>query len=148
MASFFDWLERAGGWASLVLVLAGCTYLLIVVTRDVNAPKLWATNRPQMTELSIMIKTIPLSARVVDLEGRMVFWRDGYPVSSLPFDAFLSFVSRRPAPLSQYHTEPPIEYIYEGDSNRFITFTADNSAYIKAHYAPVSGFGGRLLKKL
>ena len=148
LASFFDWLEHAGGRASLILVLAGCTYLLVVITKDVNAPKVWATNRSQMAELAVMIKTIPLSARVVDLEGRMVFWRDGYPVSSLPFDAFLSYVSRRPVPLSQYHTEPPIEYIYEGDSNRFITFTADNAAYITAHYAPVAGFGGRLLKKL
>lgn len=148
LAGFFDRLERAGGYWSLALVLTGFMYLLIAVTKDVNAPKLWVTNKSQMAELAAMIKTIPLRARVVDLEGRMVFWPDGYPISSLPFDAFLSYVSRRPALLSQYLSVHPVEYIYEGDSNRFITLTAENSAYIKAHYAPVAAFGGRLLKKL
>ncbi len=148
LAHFFDWLERAGGYASMMLVLAGFVYLVVTVTHEVNAPKLWATNRPQMAELATMIHTIPLDARVVDLEGRMVFWQDGYPVSGLPFDAFLSYVSRRPPTLSQYLSVHPAEYMYEGDSNRFITFTADNAAYIKDNYVAVAGFGGRLLKRL
>ena len=148
LARFFDWLERAGGHTSLILVLAGFVYLVVTVTKDVNTPKLWVTNTPQMAELARMIKIIPPAARVVDLEGRMVFWRDGYPISSLPFDAFLSYVSRRPTPLSQYLSLHPVEYIYEGDSNRFITFTADDAAYIKDNYVAVAGFGGRLLKRL
>ncbi|MCX6792133.1 MAG: hypothetical protein NT149_03800, partial [Candidatus Gottesmanbacteria bacterium] len=148
LGAFFDWLTRAGGHTSLALVLAGFCYLLVMVTNDVNAPKLSATNRSQMAELTSFIRTIPLSARVVDLEGRMVFWRDGYPISSLPFDTFLPFVSRAPLPLAQYLTQHPAEYIYEGDSNRFITFTAENLAYIRAHFAPVAGYGNRLWKKL
>jgi len=148
LANFFDWLTSAGGRESLSIVLLGFAYLLVVVTRDVNTPKLLWTNTAQLTEVATLIQTVPLTDRVVDLEGRMVFWPDGYPVSGLPFDAFLSYVSRRPPPLAQYLAIHPAEYIYEGDSNRFITFSAENLAYIKAHFAPVAGFGGRLLKSL
>jgi hypothetical protein len=148
LGGFFDWLAHAGGYASFVVVVVGFCYLLITVTKDVNAPKLLATNKLQMAEVTTLIRTIPLSARVVDLEGRMVFWQDGYPISSLPFDSFLSYVSRPPLPLAQYLDEHPADYIYEGDSNRFITFTAENLSFIHAHFSPVPGFGGRLLKRL
>jgi hypothetical protein len=148
LGNFFNWLERAGGYASLVLVLAGFVYLLIVITKDVNTPKLSATNTAQLAELKTLMRTVPLNARVVDLEGRMVFWPEGYPISSFAFDTFLPFVSRKPQPLARYLSVRPAEYMYEGDSNRFATFTVENAAYITAHYAPVAGFGGRLLKRL
>ncbi len=147
-SGFFDWLERAGGYLSLVLVLLGFAYLLIVVNKDVNGPKLLDTNRSQMAELTTLLRTVPLSARVVDLEGRMVFWRDGYPISSFDFGSFLSFVSRPPLPLAQYIDKHPADYIYDGDSNRLAAFTAQDSRYISTHYTPVPGFGGRLLKRL
>jgi hypothetical protein len=66
----------------------------------------------------------------------------------LDFGSFLSFVSRPPLPLAQYLDKHPAEYIYDGDSNRFITFSAENLAYIHAHFAPVPGFGERLWKRL
>jgi hypothetical protein len=148
LSGLFYWIERLGGRASFGIVLLGFSYLVIVITKDINAPKLLNANTVQITELSTLIHTIPLSTHVVDLEGRMVFWPDGYPVSSLPFDEFLSYVSRRPLPLAQYLDKYPADYIYDGDSNRFITFTAENLAYIHAHFSPVSGFGERLWKKI
>jgi hypothetical protein len=148
LSGLFYWIERLGGRASFGIVLLGFSYLVIVITKDINAPKLLNANTVQITELSTLIHTIPLSTHVVDLEGRMVFWPDGYPVSSLPFDEFLSYVSRRPLPLAQYLDKYPADYIYDGDSNRFITFTAENLVYIHSHFAPVAGFSNRLWKKL
>jgi hypothetical protein len=148
LAVFFDWLERAGGRASLIVVLAGFAYLLVTVTNDVNTPKLRFTNTVQMNELKTLIRIVPRAARVVDLEGRMVFWPDGYPISSLAFDTFLPYVSRPPLPLGQYLSQHPAEYIYDGDSNRMATLTAENLRVIQAHFAPTAGFGGRLLKRL
>jgi hypothetical protein len=148
LSGLFDWLERAGGFASLMIVLLGFSYLLIVVTIQVNESKLLNTNRTQIAELMTLLKIIPLRARVVDLDGRMVFWPDGYPISSMTIDWLVSKMSRPPLPLAQYLDKYPAEYIYDGDSNRFITFTAENLAYIHAHFSPVSGFGERLWKKI
>jgi hypothetical protein len=148
LGSFFDWLARVGGDISLAVVLVGFAYLFIVVNNDVNTPKLRFTNAAQMSELTTLIHIIPQRARVVDLEGRMVFWPDGYPISSLAFDTFLPYVSRPPLPLGQYLSQHPAEYIYDGDSNRMATLTAGNLRVIQADFAPVAGFGGRLLKRL
>jgi hypothetical protein len=148
LAGFFDRLEGAGGHTSLAVVLAGCVYLLIVVNKDVNAPKLLFTNAAQMRELTTLIHIIPRTARVVDLEGRMVFWPEGYPISSFAFDTFLPYVSRKPLPLAQYLSLHPAQYIYDGDSNRMATMTAENLRFIQTHFTPVAGLGGRLLKKL
>jgi hypothetical protein len=144
LASLFEWLARAGGSMSLAIVLAGFGYLLIAVTKDVNAPKLLNTNAMQRKEFALLLRTVPLSARVVDLEGRMVFWPDGYPISSLPFDGFLPFLSRPPLPLREYLAKYPAQYIYDGESNRMAILAAENLSFIRAYYAPVPGFGGRL----
>ncbi len=148
LAAFFDWLRRAGGNVSLVIILVGFCYLFIAVTKEVNAPKLLFTNTVEMRELTSLIDAVPPTARVVDLEGRMVFWDDGYPISSIPFDTFLSFVTRPPPPLAQYLAAHPADYIYDGDSNRMATLTAENLNFIRAHFAPVPGFGQRLWKRL
>lgn len=148
LENFFDWLIHAGGFASFGIIFLGFAYILVVVMKQVNTPKLKASMSGQLNEISALIRVIPLPARVVDLEGRMVFWPDGYPISSLPFDGFLSYVSRPPESLNEYLAKHPAEYIYDGDSNRMATLTTENLAYIRAHFAPVREFGGRLWKRL
>jgi hypothetical protein len=147
LSVFFDWLARAGGYESLIIVLMGFSYLLITVTKEVNAPKLLNTNTMQRTELALLLRTITLSARVVDLEGRMVFWPEGYPLSSISIDSALEFVTNRPLPLFKYLEQRPADYIWDGDSGRLGTLTADNIAYIHDHFAPVPGWAGRLWKR-
>jgi len=147
LALFFDWLEKAGGTASLLIILLGFGYILVVVTQEIHTPKLAVTSTTQLTELTKLISTVPQGSRVVDLEGRMVFWTEGYPVCCLAFDTFLSSVSRPPAPLAQYLATNPADYIWDGDSGRMATLTAENMAYIRDNFAPVDGWGGRLWKR-
>lgn len=148
LAIVFEWIERAGGFASLVIVLIGLVYVLTTVTKDINKDKTLYANAYELKELAIMIRTIPHTARVVDLEGRMVFWQEGYPVSSLPIDDVLSSVSRRPPPLMQYLASNPADYIYDGESNRIKGLSSENLTYIRAHFAPVPGYSLRLWKRI
>lgn len=148
LGSFFDRLIQAGGFASFGIVFLGFAYVLVVVTLGVNILKLKASMGGQLNEISQLLRVVPLTARVVDLEGRMVFWPDGYPISSVPFDGFLSYVSRPPPPLNEYLAKQPADYIYDGDSGRLATLTAENLSFIRAHFAPVPGFGERLWKRL
>jgi len=148
LANFFDWLTTIGGFASFGIIFLGFASVLTAATIHINTLKLKVPMSGQKQEISELLRVVPLTARVVDLEGRMVFWPDGYPVCCLPIDGALAFVSRRPAPLAQYLTQQPAEYIYDGDSNRMATLTPENLSYIRAHFAPVPGFGERLWKKL
>lgn len=147
LSLFFDWIEKIGGFASVAIVFLGFAYLLFVVTPDVNAQKLYATNTQQLVDLTTLMNTIPSNARVVDLEGRMVFWPEGYPVSSLPVDSTLEFVSRPPASLATYLSAHPADYIWDGDSGRLAQLAVPNLLYIQTHYTPVAGWQNRLWAK-
>jgi hypothetical protein len=144
LSAAFDRIGKLGGMATLIIVLIGFGYGLGNVNYDVNASKLTATNINQITELNRLIQTVPSSARVVDLEGRMFFWADGYPVSSLPIDQTIEFVSRRPQPLSQYLTVHPAQFVWDGDSGRLATLTSDNQTFIRDTYISVSGWNNKL----
>lgn len=147
LSVFFDWLVKAGGFESLAIVLIGFGYLLVTVTREVNAPKLTQTNTAQLREVSSLIQTVPLTARVVDLEGRMVFWQDGYPIAGLPFDTFLQYVSQKPLPLATYLKTYPADYLWDDDSGRMRTLTPENLSYIHTYFSPVPGWGEKLWKR-
>jgi hypothetical protein len=145
LSQCFNWISNTGGYESLSIVLVGFGYLLTAVTQEVNGPKLAYTSAVQVAELNQLIQTVPRTSRVVDLEGRMVFWPEGYPVSSLPIDSTLSFVSPRPVVgLSVYLSDHPAQYIWDGDSGRLSKLNADSIAYIKSAYEPVSGWGEKL----
>jgi hypothetical protein len=146
LASFFDWFERAGGQASLAVVLVGFCYLVITVTNDVNAPKLLETNTMQLTEFTALLHTIPLSSRVVDLDGRMLFWHEAYPICCLPLDTYWPLLSHPPQSLVLYLSSRPADYMYGID--RLGGLSPESLAYIRAHFAPVAGFGNRLWKRL
>ncbi len=147
LSFFFDWLRRVGRYESLLVVVFGLVYLLIAVTNEVNTPKLARTNETQLSEIRNLIATVPLSARVVDLEGRMVFWPEGYPMCCVTMDNFLDFLSWPIAPLRSYLAQYPAEYIYDGNTQRFGQLSSENIAYIRRFYAPVLGWGDRLWKR-
>jgi hypothetical protein len=146
LSVFFDWIEDRGGWVSLIIILLGFVYLLVVVTQDVNRLKLVTTNTVEIHEVDTLIRTIPLTARVVDLEGRMVFWRDAYPICCLPFDTYLPLMSHTPPSLALYLPIHPADYLFDGYSGRFSTLSDEDQAYIRLHFAPVPGWGDRLWK--
>jgi hypothetical protein len=148
IALFFDWLARVGGYASLVIVIGGFVYVLAVVTQSVNAYKRIWTNAGQRAEVEQLLATVPLSARVVDLDGRMIFWTDGYPVCCLPFDDYLPYVTNPPPPLALYLQTHPADYLYNGDSGRLATLLPENAAYVRSHFTAVPGWGDRLWKRI
>lgn len=146
ISMFLDWLARAR-FELVMLALIGVSYLFIVVTQDINKGKLYRTLYEQTDELQRMIDTIPKTARVVDLEGRMLFWPEGYPICCLPFDIFLPYVTRGPLPLAAYLSRTPADYIFDGETQRIATMLPDNVAYIHRYFAPVPGWGNRLWKR-
>ena len=148
LSAFFSWIHRVYGYPVFIIVVLGFTILLITVTREVNAPKLAVSNAAQLAELSHLLRVVPSDARVVDLDGRMVFWPDGYPISAMPFDSFLQYMSKPPPPLATYLSKYPADYIYQGDTGRLTELTQVNSAYVREHFAPVPGWGDRLWKRL
>ncbi|MCX6792132.1 MAG: hypothetical protein NT149_03795 [Candidatus Gottesmanbacteria bacterium] len=145
---FFDWLERAGGYASLVIVIGGCVYILGAVTLSVNVQKLNFTNVGQRVEFEQLVRTVPLSARVVDLDGRMLFWANGYPACCLPFDYYLPYVTNAPQSLALYLPAHPADYLYDGEGTRLAMLSFESLAYVRSHFVPVAGWGERLWKRL
>ncbi|MCX6793612.1 MAG: hypothetical protein NTY06_00735 [Candidatus Gottesmanbacteria bacterium] len=147
LSLFFDWLISEGGYTSMVIVMGAFVYLLVIVSQSVYAPKIIAANTFQRLEFNRLVASVPLSSRVVDLDGRMIFWKEGYSVCCLPFDDYLPYVSRAPQSLALYLSSHPADYVYQGDSNRLAGLLPENQAYVKSHFTPVPGFGDRLWKR-
>ncbi|OGG35649.1 hypothetical protein A2363_04440 [Candidatus Gottesmanbacteria bacterium RIFOXYB1_FULL_47_11] len=145
---FFEFLARVGGIASLIVVMSLCGCLLVFVTQEVNVPKLIRSKTVQLAEIDLLMKSIPFSSRVVDMEGRMLFWAEGYPVCCLAIDSTLSFVTRRPPPLDQYLAVHPADYIWENDTSRYARLNPATFLYMQKNYEQVPGWDGRLWKKL
>lgn len=144
LALFFEWLRRAGGNLSLGILLFGFVYLLVVTTIGVNGSKLTNTNVGQLGVVTELLKIIPPGARVVDLEGRMLFWPEGYPVCCMTVDRALQYATRRPEPFARYLDTYPAQYIWDGSQDRTAVFDPVNQKYIFAHYEPVEGWGNAL----
>ncbi len=138
---------RRTGYGLSLLCIGIFVYILSSVTVEVNTVKLGRTLQSQLTELETLLVIIPPESRVVDLEGRMVFWPEGYPVCCLPFDLFLKFVSRPVPPLNEYLEQYPAQYIFQGDSNRLANLSQENFRYITAVYEPVEGWGEKLWRR-
>ncbi len=144
---FFDRLAHVGGYQSLAIALVGLGYVLVTVTQSVNAPKILSTNADQRAEFDRLVVTVPLSARVVDLEGKMVFWSDGYPMCCVSLDDFVPNISHGPPSLATYLSAHPADYLYDGGTERLVHLLPENVAYIKSHFTPVPGWGSRLWKR-
>ncbi len=145
---FFDWLASVGGYPSLAIALVGLGYVLVTVTQSINAPKILSTNAGQRTEFDRLLATVPLSARVVDLEGKMIFWPDGYPMCCMSLEDFVPYISHGPPSLATYLSLHLADYLYDGTTNRLTSLFPENVAYIKSHFALVPGWGSSLWKRI
>lgn len=143
---FFEFVEKRNtvllGFLILVLAL-----FLAQTTVSVNTPKLAMGNGVQLAETKRLIASVPRESSVVDLEGKMLFWKDGYYICCVAFGSFTRFMTRQPPEFSQALTQGNVEYIYQGDSNRLGLLAPEDRAYISRYYAPVAGWGDRLWKR-
>ena len=78
----------------VLLIIGG--YYISVATVQVNSIKLLWTNKTQLSQLDSLEKIIYPSMGVLDLEGRMLFWKDAYYICCVPFGTFVPFLSQKP----------------------------------------------------
>lgn len=138
-------LFRVWGNIPVVALLAIGAYVLWQQTGIVNQGKLALSNARQLEEIAILKTTIPPSAAVFDLEGRMIYWRDPYYICCLPMGLFVRFMTRPPALLAAELESKRVPYIWQGESGRL--YELPDLAYIKTHYTPVSNWNERLWKR-
>jgi len=134
---FFDRIK----WALLVFGL-----FIIIVNAQVNAPKLSMNNAVQIAQMEKLLAIVPRDARVLDLEGRMLFWPDAYYICCVSFGSFTQFMSRKPPALSEELEKDKVPYIFQGDSNRLPYLSPPDRTFIQTHYDPVPGWGEALLQ--
>lgn len=135
-------------WIFAPLLFLTCLSVLLIVTSNkVNKPKLYGSNRLQLQQLSLLQKTIPSDTEVFDIEGRMVFWKQPYPICCLPFGEYMYNVSRKPKPLREVLEEKHVEYLWQGDSRRIYTLEMADRVYIQNNYEWVEGWGDTLWKR-
>lgn len=130
----------------IVLLLIG-GYYIARATIEVNTVKLSWSNAAQLTQTNLLMSSIPPTAAVLDLEGRMVFWKDAYYICCVPFGSFVPFLSHQPPVLREVLEAGKVPYIFQGESNRLYLLTPDDLAYIRSQYAPVPGWGEELWKR-
>lgn len=141
------WVEKNLGKLAVVILLILLAILLGRDTIRVNTNKLLMSNAVQLEQTKSLLAMIPKDGSVLDLDGRLIFWRDPYYICCLPFGSFTRFLSRPPAPLSTVLEEKKVKYIYQGDSGRLWELSGD-LPYINAHYERVPGWGDALWKRV
>lgn len=144
LSVFFDWLAHVGGGESLAIVVIGLVYLLVASANQTYTPKLGATNTQQLKSIDRLLSVVPATDRVLDLEGRMLFWQDAYYICCVPFGTFVPYMSRPPEPLVGILERTRVPYIFLGDSGRMGTFVGQEYEYILTHYQPAAGWGESL----
>jgi len=122
-------------------------YIGIAVNKELNTRKINWNNSAQLQEFTLLTDTIPKTAVVVDLEGKMLTWKNGYYVCCLAFGQFGSFLSRPLPNFAASLQKNNVEYIYQGDSGRLTTLLAEDYAYVTSAYAPVEGWYNKLWKR-
>ncbi len=125
----------------------GGAILLGVATVQTNQPKLAWTNEAQVSQMRTLSQAIDPNAEVLDLEGRMLFWKDAYYICCVPFGSFEQFLSRRPPPVREVLETKKTPYIWQGDTGRLSTLSSEDKAYIRTKYVPVGEWGEKLLKR-
>lgn len=121
--------------------------LLILATIQTNQPKLAWTNTMQIAQMRTLTKTIDPDAEVLDLEGRMLYWKDAYVICCVPFGQFEGFLSRRPEVLRAVLEKKRSPYIWQGDTGRLTTVSWEDQQYVRQRYVPVDGWGEKLWKR-
>lgn len=139
-------IKRAGTITAFAVILA-CSYILSIATIEVNQVKLSWSNVAQLQQIQILADSIPPEATILDLEGRMVFWKDAYYICCVPFGSFVQFLSRPPGSLTAVLESKKIPYIFQGDSNRLALLSSEEQSYIRGNYTPVKGWGQGLWER-
>lgn len=129
--------------AILLLVLV----MFVFVAWDVNRIKLTWTNDVQRNQTGELLKIIPKDSEVFDLEGRLMFWNNSYPICCLPMGSFTPLLSQKPEALAKVLEKQQTQYIFQGDTGRFTTLAASDEAYIREFYQPVPGWGEALWRR-
>lgn len=144
---YFQWLKGKLGelpvWISLILI----GFFLWISTPEFNDIKRYWINAPQQEQLLQLSAIIPQDAKVFDLEGRMIFWKDAYYICCLPYGLYIDYLSRRPPPLSVVFAQNHTEYVWQGDTGRFWSLPAEDRGYIEANFERVPGWGDKLWKR-
>jgi hypothetical protein len=130
-----------------IAILVVVAYGLAVVTVQVNQVKLSWSNTVQLAQTQQLIEDIPASTRILDIEGRMLFWPDAYHICCVPFGLFERFLSRKPDPLQTVLERDTVPYIFQGDTGRVRMLSFEDQAYIQSTYESVAGWDGRLLRR-
>jgi len=112
-----------------------------------NTIKLSWSNTRQLEETNLLLSTIPPSSQVLDLEGRMLFWKDAYYICCVPFGSFVPYMTRQPPVLRTVLEEKKTPYIFQSDSNRLYILDPNDLAYIRGNYTPVPGWGEALWER-
>ena len=147
LEGILTWLARHTGRWSEVGLLAVVAGLCIWITPQVNAVKLSWSNDDQLRQLKLLTEAVPNNATVFDLEGRMVFWKDGYDICCVPFGGFIDYMSKKPPPVAQRLEEKKVPYIYQSDSRRLYSLSHADRIYIQQYYEPVEGWGDTFWKR-
>ncbi len=145
IGSILMWIRRHAGDIGVLLVLILFAILLGQDTIQVNSLKLTMSNTVQLSQTKTLLSMVPPQSRVLDLDGRMMFWKDAYYICCLPFGEFVRFLSRPPAPLGEALEDKKVPYIYQGDSGRL--WELADFPYIKDHYTRVPGWGDALWRR-
>ncbi len=134
------------GDISVVILILLFSYVLAKETVHVNALKLITSNTVQLTQTNQLLTMIGPNGTVLDLDGRLIFWKDPYYICCLPFGTFEQYLSHKPPSLSDALESERIQYIFQGDSGRLGQLWSD-LPYIESHYTRVPGWGDALWKR-
>jgi hypothetical protein len=133
-------------FGSLALILIA-SYYVVTVNREVNIVKLGWNNKVQLIQMKMLVDSVSPSTEVLDLEGRMLFWKDAYYICCVPIGSFVQYMSSPPPALRDVLEAKKTPYIYQGDSNRLSLFSPADLEYITRMYTPVPGWGETFWKR-
>jgi hypothetical protein len=145
--SIFRKIDHIVPFFGVCAILVIGSYLLATVNIQVNQVKIYWSNTAQMEQLNLLMSAIPRSEEVLDLEGRMLAWKDAYYICCVPFGSFVPYLSQKPPVLRDVLEAKKTRYIYQGDSNRMALLSYDDQTYIRTYFVPVTGWGETLWKR-
>lgn len=103
----------------------------------VNAPKFFWRNDAEIQTVATILRTIPQSEAILDLEGLTMYYPASYYLSALPIGQITPLISLRLSSLSGQLEKTDTKFIYQGTSRRITTLSLEDQAYIAAHFVPV-----------
>ncbi len=121
-------------------------YVVMRVSGQVNGLKFRLTNREDIAILERMLVTIPKDAYVLDLVGSTIYFKDPYPVCCVPFGQWEPYLSRPLPGLAGRLETTGTRYVYQGRLGRLTTLPESDQAYIRAHFSPLAGDSGLLVR--